>query len=548
MTLARRVVAACSAPAAGSARRGGARTLLVAVAGGLAVVAAGVGAVSMNSGGNGDEAPLDLHAVSQMSFDVEIIASGELEALQQTEIRCELESQATITWLVDEGVHVEQGDTLVQLNSEAIETSIEDELLKVETARSDLIAAENALEIQKNQNEADLWSAKLKLDLAQIELRKWEEGDLVKKLEDLTLAIDQAERRLEQRKEAYEQSQRLYDRGFLASDQLKNDEIAYIDAQASLKTARSNKWVYETFELEKTRKQLTSDVEEAAAELERVKRQNASRLASKEADLTNRQRQLQIREDRLAKLRQQLEYTTVTAPTDGLVVYGSTAESSRRRWDSDGPMQIGQTVRPNELLIVLPDTQKMVAKVRVHEANAGRITPGQGATVKIDAIRDRVFRAEVMDIGVLAESGGWRDPNLREYTVRLLINAPNGEQVLKPSMRCESEIVVASVEDAIAVPAQAVFRDGARTFVYTPAGSRYERTPVQVGRRSLSFAEIRSGVEPGQRVLLREPQPGEVRSGSGDAGESELAGKPGGEGGESRPKRAGGGGRRAAAE
>lgn len=541
--------AAAIRPAISSAgrsnRRGGARTLLIAVTGGLAVVAAGVGAVSMSTGGSGEETPLDLHPVSQMSFDVEIIASGELEALQQTEIRSELESQATINWLVDEGVHVEKGDTLVKLNSEAIETSVEDELLKVETARSDLIAAENGFEIQKNQNEADLRSARLKLDLAQIELRKWEEGDLVKKLEDLTLAIDQAERRLEQRKEAYEQSQRLFDRGFLASDQLKNDEIAYIDAQASLKTAKSNEWVYKTFEMEKKRKQLTSDVEEAVAQLERVKRQNASRLASKEADLTNRRRQLQIREDRLAKLRQQLEYTTVIAPTDGLVVYGTTAESRRRR-SSDGPMEIGQTVRPNELLVVLPDTQQMIAKVRVHEANAGLIDPGQKATVKIDAIRDHVFDAEVMDIGVLAETGGWRDPNLREYTVRLLIEAPNGQQSLKPSMRCESEIVVASVHDALAVPAQAVFRDDGETFVYTPAGTRYERTPVRVGRRSMSFAEIQSGVAPGQRVLLREPQPGEVRKSAPQDESAELAETPEDSETPAKPKRADG--RRAAAE
>ncbi len=353
----------------------------------------------------------------------------------------------------------------------------------------------------------------MKLDLAEIELRKWEEGDLVKKLEDLNLAIDQAVRRLEQRKEAYEQSQRLFDRGFLASDQLKNDEISYIDSQAALKTAESNKWVYETFELDKKRKQLTSDVEEAAAELERTKRQNTSRLVSKDADRTNKRRQLQIREERLAKLREQLEKSVVRAPTAGLVVYGSTAQQARRGWGNDGPMQIGQSVSPNELLIVLPDTEQMVATVRVHEANAGRVRPGQQATVRVDAIRDKVFSAKVTEIGVLAESGGWRDPNRREYTVRLLFDDPNSAQLLKPSMRCEAEIVIEHVTDVVAVPSQAVFRDGAVSFVYTPTGSRYQRTAVQGGRRSTEFAEIRSGVVPGEYVLLREPSAGEISGG-----------------------------------
>jgi len=491
-------------------RRGAVRTLLIVLVAGVAVVVAGVGAVSMQSGSSSDDGAVDLHRVASESFDIKIIATGELEALKQTELRCELENAVSITDLVDEGARVMAGDVLVELNAESIKTSIEDELLKVETARSDLVAAENGYEIQVNENDAALRQAQLKLDLAQIELRKWEEGDLVKKIEDLNLAIDQAERRLEQRKEAFEQSQRLFDRGFLASDQLKNDEIAYIDSQAALKTAKSNKWVYETFEMDKRRKQLTSDVEEAEAQLDRVQRQNASRLANKEADRTNKRRQLQIREERLAKLREQLERSVVVAPTDGLVVYGSTAQQSRRGWSNDGPLQIGRTVRPNELLIVLPNTQQMVASVRVHEANAGRITPGQKATLRIDAMRDRVFTAEVMEIGVLAESGGWRDPNLREYTVKLLLAETNGAELLKPSMRCEAEIVVDSVEDAIAVPAQAVFREGRSSFVYMQQGARYQRTAVKVGRRSTLFAEIRNGVAPGDRVLLREPAPGEL--------------------------------------
>ncbi len=478
--------------------------------GAVALVGAAVGAISMTNGDRGTSDQVDLHNVSSISFDIEVIASGELEALRQTEIRSELESEATITELVEEGTLVKKGDLLVQFNTESIEKNIEDELLKVETAKSDLVAAENGYEIQINENEANLRQARLKLDLAEIELRKWEEGDLVKRLEELSLAIEQAERRLSQRKEAYEQSQKLYDRGFLASDQLKNDEINYIDAQANLKTARSNEWVYKTFEMEKRRKQLTSDVEEARAALDRVRRQNASRLASKEADLTNRRRQLAIREERLAKQREQFEMATVRAPTDGLVVYGSTAERSRRGWGNDGPMQIGQTIRPNELIVVLPDTSQMVASVRVHESNAGRIKPGQRAMVKVDAIRDAVFPAEVLEIGVLAESGGWRDPNLREYTVKLLLAESNAGEKLKPSMRCESEIVIDRVEDSLAVPSQAVFRDGGSTFVYTPEGGKFKRTPVDVGRRSTRFSEITAGVTPGARVLLREPTTGEI--------------------------------------
>ncbi|MBZ0171361.1 MAG: efflux RND transporter periplasmic adaptor subunit, partial [Phycisphaerales bacterium] len=116
----------------------------------------------------------------------------------------------------------------------------------------------------------------------------------------------------------------------------------------------------------------------------------------------------------------------------------------------------------------------------------------------------------VESIGLLAEGGGWRDPNRREYTVRIAVDAGEHSERLKPSMRCQAEIILGSVQDAISVPVQAVFSEGPVQYVLIPAGPRFVRRPVQLGRRSDMYAEIVKGVEPGDRVLIREPLPGEV--------------------------------------
>jgi hypothetical protein len=196
---------------------------------------------------------------------------------------------------------------------------------------------------------------------------------------------------------------------------------------------------------------------------------------------------------------------------------------------SDETLQIGKQVHPNELLMVLPDTSEMVAAVRVHESFAGRIQPGMAATIRIDAVPNAVYNGKIASIGVLAESGGWRDPNLREYTVRVNIEADNAEQTLKPSMRSEARLVLGTVEDALAVPIQAVFREGRSQFVYKPRGSKFERTEVKVGRRSSTFVEVATGLKEGDRVLLREPEPGEIlrRGNEKPAEEPALAGAPG---------------------
>lgn len=496
----------------GASRRASATSLTVVVGAVLTAVAIGGYMMTRQGDDRNTTVAADIHVVEPTTFDISVIASGEMEALKQTEIRSRLERQGTITFVAAEGQRVEKGELLIELNGDDIRREIEEETLRVESARSELIAAENALEIQKNENDAALRQATLKLELAQIELKKWEEGDLVKRRQELELNIEKADRNLELYDEQFRQTKDLFDRGFESKDKLKQDEIRYIEAQAEVKRARLSEVVFEEYEYVQTQKRLTSDVNEAGAELDRVRQQNASRLASKEADLTNKRRQLSIREDRLASQQRQLEATKMHAPTAGLVVYATSVgdERGRSMMGGDGPLQIGRAVRPNELLIILPDTSRMVASVKVHESNAGRVNPGQPATIKVDALPNRVMAGRVESISVLAASGGWRDPNLREYTVKVALDGENTSRELRPSMRADAEIRLGRVEDVLAAPVQAIFREGRTSFVYQKQGDRFVRTPVRVGRRSSTQAEILAGLEGGERVLLREPQPGEI--------------------------------------
>jgi hypothetical protein len=152
----------------------------------------------------------------------------------------------------------------------------------------------------------------------------------------------------------------------------------------------------------------------------------------------------------------------------------------------------------------------MIAEVKVHESLTSRIRPGQRATVVVDAVGREAFEAEVESIGVMAESGGWLDPNLREYTVRLRLLHVNGSD-LKPSMRCEAQILVDEVAQAQAVPIQAVFSDRGQTFCYVYDDGYFTRQPVATGRASETWIEIKDGLSEGDAVILREPKPSEIR-------------------------------------
>jgi len=493
------------------------------------------------AGGKDDAAgtlTADVAVVQRAAFDITITSNGELEARRKLEVRSKLEQETTIQSIVDEGVRVKAGDLLIQLNADSIQTRIDEENPRLLTAKAELDAAENGYKIQMNDNASALRKAELNVELAELALRQWQEGDVAKSRQELDLKVDRAELELERLAQKLVRSEELLAEGYLSKDECDRDEVAYIEAISDFTTSRLAREVFDKYEYVKDEKQKNSDVAEARAELERVRLNNDIELKTKETRRDIERDQVLMNENRLKKLREQHGWATITAPQDGLVVYSTSLENSR--WgNQQGPLQIGQQVYPNQLLMILPDTSEMIASVRVHESVAGRVRPGQVVTVKVDAAGGKVFQGEVESIGVMAESGGWRDPNLREYIVRVGLDSL-GEN-LKPAMRCEARLNLDEVAETLTVPMQAVFNDGAVQFVYQPRGSKFVRCPVRIGKRSDVLAEIKAGVEEGERVLVREPSAGEVISQPWDQGELKLAGYKVGENGqviaEGRPER-----------
>jgi multidrug resistance efflux pump len=467
----------------------------------------------------------DLAVAQRQAFDITTVANGDLQAKNQVELRNKLDQAATIQFIIEEGKRVAKGELLCQLNDEAIQRQIDEMTPRLASAKAELVAAVNSYEIQVNDNASALRKAELQLDLAGLALKQWREGDAVKRRQQLRLAAETAELELDRLAQKFVRSQELLAEGFLSKDECDRDEIAYINAISAYQTTNLELDVYDTFEYAKDEKQKLSDVEEAQAEVRRVRLNNEIQLASKDADRANRREQVTLLESQLKKLAEQKDACKIIAPQEGLVVYSSSVDNFRWGGQNEGPLQIGQQVWPNQLIIALPDTSEMVASVRVHESLAGRIKPGQDVEVKIDAAGGRIFAGKVESVGVMAESGGWRDPNLREYRVRVTLEADK-EVGLKPAMRVEGRIILDRVPETLTVPIQSVFSDGAVQFVYAPTGSRnrFERIPVRLGRRSDALAEVAAGVGEGQRVLLRSPAPNEVLVEPWDHEQLKLAG------------------------
>ncbi len=452
--------------------------------------------------------PTDCAMARRMSFKIQTACSGRLEARRQIEIRSKLDTRSNIVELVPEGKSVKAGEQLLRLNTDEIEQASREEQLAAETARAESVAADNGYEIQINENQSKLRQAESKLKLAELALEQWEKGEVVKKQQELELAIEKTADDLARLDEKVETSRKLWEKGYLSKDEFMQDQIRLTEARSAAKSATMEEEIYRVYKKPEEKETKTSALAEARSELERVKMNNKIELASKESARTTKRTQLEIHERRLQDLRKQVEEASIKAPVDGLVVY---AFSMGLGW-RETPLQIGQPVYRNELVMILPDTSEMVASVGVHESLAGKVQKGQAVDVKVEAAGSKVFKGEVESLSVLAETDDGHDKDTREYKVKVALEAQSVRGFeLKPSMRVDATITLGEVADALAVPVQAIFNEGALRYVCERRGGVVAKVPVKVGRMSSTYAEITAGLGEGAVVLLRDPHAGEVQ-------------------------------------
>ena len=452
----------------------------------------------------------DLHEVEFGSFNIVIPVSCELAAVRQVEIRNKLESRSVITEIVDEGSQVRAGDVLVRLADEDIKQRILDAEDKVKNAQSDLVAAEQNLEIKRSARESELEKADLAIELATLALKAWEEGEVVKKREELAIAKQTAEINAIRFRRKFEEASRLVEQEFISRDEFEQDRINMINGDAAVRKVELEELLYENFQYRQDEAKKRSDLDQATAERVRVEQRNDAELIRIQADVDSRRFSLQTAKDRLADLNRQLEQCTIVAPIGGLLVYASSIQEGRRGGGGEAPPpSVGTELRPNELVAILPDTSEMIALLKVSEALSGRIQSGQPVTVFSDSLPNVPLRGTVQSVSVLAESGGWRDPNRRDYTVRVLIEADTSLG-LKPAMRCRGEIMLDRVEDQPWVPIQAVFREGPVAYVHIAGDAGIEQRQVKLGRSGELQVEVVEGVGEGERVLLRRPSADEI--------------------------------------
>jgi len=165
------------------------------------------------------------------------------------------------------------------------------------------------------------------------------------------------------------------------------------------------------------------------------------------------------------------------------------------RDESETPLADGQLVTAGQVIAEIAPTNSLIADVDLIGADLSRVREGLSARVRHHAWDDRTFAGTVLR---LAPS---LDPVTR--TLRAEVAVSNAERLLRPGMFVEVTMIADRREDVPVVPREAVTERGGAKVVFVLNGQRVARREVTLGLGDDEVVEVRNGVEPGERVVVR---------------------------------------------
>jgi len=148
----------------------------------------------------------------------------------------------------------------------------------------------------------------------------------------------------------------------------------------------------------------------------------------------------------LQQLEEQLSYTTIVAPMDGVIL-------SRDVEIGDAISSILVLGSTATLVMTEGDTNEVYVQGKVDEADIAHVYMNQPARIKVESFRDRIFEGKVTKIAPM----GVEKDNVTTFEVRVSINNPGGE--LKANMTANAEIMLDEHKGVLTVPENAVMYD-----------------------------------------------------------------------------------------
>ena len=188
----------------------------------------------------------------------------------------------------------------------------------------------------------------------------------------------------------------------------------------------------------------------------------------------------------------------ITAPRDGMLIYGRTYGRGGSR-----KLTINSWVSmQNPTIATLPDLSVLVSETFVEEIYISKIKIGDSARVYIDALKNMEKIGVISNISNVGQEMTGFDSKVFKVNIRITSEKTR----IKPAMTTNNEIIISREQNALVIPRSALILEDGKQFVYVREFGKTTLHEVTGGKQSDKMVVIKSGLKEGDKILLTKPE------------------------------------------
>lgn len=439
----------------------------------------------------GAETP-EVHAVAPGDFLLRFDQEGRIDSASRLKLRVDPEEYHGALEVVEVLKHsgpVEKDEPLLRFDT----TRLEEEIHK---ARESLTEAKSRLDMAREERDMAVEAAAIRLQRAQRaklaadhELEIWQKYNSDRMLRTAELSIQQRENSLSDQKEELAQLEAMYEGTRLDSD---TKEIVLERARRSVKISeqwlaitRNDVLITRTYRHGDQDKQVREDAGHRAVELEHTRISNRIGEVRKELEIASLERQVRDGARRLARLEEDWNRLTVTAPADGIM--------------TKIDLQVGDTAAARQVLAEIIDPTDLIVQFSAAAADLRVIAESDAVQLAVPAFPEIELQGAVRELSAIGAASG-------DSTHFAGVIAVEGSHpMLRVGLRCRAR-AEKTLEGVLTLPPKAVREKDGRTYCHVWLDGAPVERDIRIGARNDEMVQIVSGLAAGEQVLLEEPR------------------------------------------
>ncbi len=188
---------------------------------------------------------------------------------------------------------------------------------------------------------------------------------------------------------------------------------------------------------------------------------------------------------------------SILSPMDGIIVLNNVWLNGRI-----GQVQEGDEVRPGVPFMKVVDPSTMEVRIEVNQQDLLNLHLGQPAQIRLDAYPGMSFPGTLQELDPLGHPSD-QSNTIRTFTAIFSIQGSNPR--LMPDLSASVDLQLASVKNALVVPAESVEHAADGDYVWLKSGNAFEQRTVKIGPSNGLDTVIESGLKLND-VVRRTPE------------------------------------------